>query len=717
MTVQPTAERRWSSGSSRGFVRVELLEREAELAALGSYWVEALAGHGRLVFLGGEGGAGKTSVGFEFARRFSGRARFLVGRCDGGATPRALGPLVDVAEPLGVQAELDNPNLRSGALFPRVRAALGRTPTLLLLEDLHWADEATLDLVRYLGRRMDGLPVLVVATFRDDEVTGTHPLAAVMGDLATAAAVARMQLPLLTVAAVAELARAVDREIDVTALHRSTNGNPFFVTEVLAAGGERLPATVRDAVLARAGRLSAAARRLLDAAAVVGFTAEIAVLGDVSRQASGALDECVDSGVLLDRGTSVAFRHELARQAILHALPPASRVDLHRRVLARLVAAGSRDHRRLALHAVACGDAAAVIRHAPRAAELAARLGSHREAAEHLRTALAHVDAVVGADRADLLERLSYECYLTSEPAEALEARRGAVALHESAGDTRRLGVGQRWLSRLSWFLGLNADAESYAIAAVATLEPLGSSADLAMAYSNVSQLRMMAGTPEEALAWGRRAFDAAREAGDREVEAHALNNMGTAMLRRGDWVEGRARLDQSLDIALADGLEEHAARAWISIGALQAAKRMLADAEQTLPYRGGVLHRAGPGHLVAVHAGVAGRGVARAGPNRRRSRYGGGRTPAPASLAGQPDPSATGDRAGSGTARRSRGGHSTGRGARAGPVHRGATAVAAGGPAAGRGGLDRRADQRHRCPHRRRVGGLRRGLGAMGGR
>ena len=549
---------------------------------MGSFWAEALAGRGRLVFLGGEGGAGKTSVGFEFARRVAGRARFLVGWCDGGATPRALGPLVDVADPLGVQAELDHPNPRSGALFPRVRAALGRSPTLLLLEDLHWADEATLDLVRYLGRRMQGLPVLVVATFRDDEVTGTHPLAAVMGDLATGAAITRMQLPLLSEAAVAELARECDREIDVAALHRSTNGNPFFVTEVLAGGGQTLPATVRDAVLARAGRLSAAARRLVDVAAVVGSTAEIAVVRDVSWQTSAALDECVDNGVLLDRGTSVAFRHALARQAILHALPPASRVDLHQRVLARLVDAGCRDHRRLALHAVACGDAAAVIRHAPRAAELAARLGSHREAVEHLRTALAHGDVVADADRADLLERLSYECYLTSEPAEALEARRRAVALHQAAGDIRRVGVGQRWLSRLSWFLGLNADAETYAIAAVATLEPLGSNADLAMAYSNVSHLRMMAGTPEEALAWGRRAFDAARAAGDREVEAHALNNMGTAMLRRGDWVQGRARLDQSLDIALADGLEEHAARAWISIGTLQAAKRMLADAEQT---------------------------------------------------------------------------------------------------------------------------------------
>jgi DNA-binding CsgD family transcriptional regulator/tetratricopeptide (TPR) repeat protein len=186
------------------------------------------------------------------------------------------------------------------------------------------------------------------------------------------------------------------------------------------------------------------------------------------------------------------------------------------------------------------------------------------------------------AVRAQLLERLSYECYLTGEPLEAFETRLAAVALHEAAGDTRALGGGQRWLSRLAWFLGRSVDAEQYALAAVATLEPLGRGANLAMAYSNVSHLRMMGGTPEETLAWGQRALDEAHAVGDREIEAHALNNMGTALLRRGALVEGRSRLDQSLDIALADGLEEHAARAYVNIGALQTAKRELAEAEQT---------------------------------------------------------------------------------------------------------------------------------------
>jgi DNA-binding CsgD family transcriptional regulator/tetratricopeptide (TPR) repeat protein len=287
--------------------------------------------------------------------------------------------------------------------------------------------------------------------------------------------------------------------------------------------------------------------------------------------------------VLLDRRVSLAFRHDLARQAVLDAVPPAARVELHRRVLARLVASGSRDHRRLAHHAVACGDDAAVLLHAPRAADQAARLGSHREAAEHLRTALQHGDTMPAAARVDVLERLSYECYLISKLVEAVESQRAAVTLREAAGDRRGVGVGQRWLSRYSWYLGVHAEAQRLAEAAVATLEPLGSSGDLAMAYSNLSQLQMLSGLVDGALFWGRRALDEALAAGNREVQAHALNNLGSALLLRGDLVGGLAQLGQSLDIALVDDLEEQATRAWINIGTLQFSKRMLRDAERTL--------------------------------------------------------------------------------------------------------------------------------------
>jgi DNA-binding CsgD family transcriptional regulator/Tfp pilus assembly protein PilF len=143
--------------------------------------------------------------------------------------------------------------------------------------------------------------------------------------------------------------------------------------------------------------------------------------------------------------------------------------------------------------------------------------------------------------------------------------------------------VSQRWLSRLSWFLGQNEDSERYAVAAVATLEPLGPSRDLAMAYSNLAQLRMLADDAAEAMRWGDKAIGLAREVGDRETETHALNNVGTALSAAGDVVEGRARLTRSLDLALTDDAHEHAARAYTNLGAAAVRDRSFTDADRHL--------------------------------------------------------------------------------------------------------------------------------------
>jgi DNA-binding CsgD family transcriptional regulator/tetratricopeptide (TPR) repeat protein len=571
-----------------------LLERDAQLRSLQAGWAEALRSQGRLVFLGAEAGAGKTSVVHALASTTGPAGRTLFGACDATSTPRPLGPLADVAAGLGLERRLGDIGSTQAALFADVRTALGRTTTLLVLEDLHWADEATLDLLRYLARRLAGQPIMIIATYRDDEVTGSHPLATVLGDLAAAPGVTRLTLPALSPEAVGVLARDTQIAVDLTALHRATDGNPFFVTEVLAAGSDRLPVTVRDAVLARAARLSPAGRAVLDAASVIGSGVDIGLLLQVARQPPDALDECVRRGVLIDRTvpggpdriahrTEVAFRHELARDAVRASLLPGARAGLHRRVLDQLLADGGDDHRLLVEHATGCGDSATALAHAPLAAEQAARLGSHREAAELLRIALRHAEHGTPAERADLLERLSYQCYLTDQMPEAIDAQRSAVALHEQSDDRAKVGDAQRWLSRLSWFLGRRRDTEQHAAAAVATLEPLGPSAGLAMAYSNLSQVCMLGGDHAGSLYWGRQAVQLARQLGDRAVEAHALNNIGTTLMRQGKLAEGRAPLAHSLDIALADGLEEHAARAWTNLGSNLVNLRRFADGEQTL--------------------------------------------------------------------------------------------------------------------------------------
>jgi DNA-binding CsgD family transcriptional regulator len=224
------------------------------------------------------------------------------------------------------------------------------------------------------------------------------------------------------------------------------------------------------------------------------------------------------------------------------------------------------DHARLVHHAEAAGDDNAVFEHARAAGEYAAAVGAHREAAAQYARALRFAGAHGNGEVAELLERRSYECYLTDQVEEGLEARRAALAYYQSVGDRIREGDQQRWISRLSWFAGRNDEAESAAEEAIALLEPTGATRELAMAFSNFAQLRMLADDRDAAVKWGERAISLAQQLGDRETLAHALNNVGSVEARRG---LGTSRLEASLAIALDDQLEEHVARAYTNLGSL----------------------------------------------------------------------------------------------------------------------------------------------------
>jgi DNA-binding CsgD family transcriptional regulator/tetratricopeptide (TPR) repeat protein len=515
-----------------------LLEREA--------FLDVLAGpFGRLVLIGGEAGVGKTAL----VRAFTHDRRVLWGACDPLHTPRPLGPLVDI----GLRET--SPPALAATLLDRLRDEPG---TVLVLEDVHWADEGTLDVLRLLGRRIEGVPALAIATFRDDEPA---PLRVVLGELATASGVERIKLPPLSREGVRTLAEP--HGVDADDLHRSTGGNPFYVTEVLSAPGAEIPATVRDAVLARAARLSPPARELLERLAMIPGPADPELI-DASDE---PLDECLLSGMTRLEGTAVAFRHELARLALEHEVPPRRRAALHRQVLERLVARGS-DSARLAHHAEAAGDAGAVLRHAPVAAERAARLGAHREAAAQFARALRWAGDLPLTRQAALLERRSYECYLTDQIDDAIEAREQALALRHELGDGLAEGDARRWLSRLHWFQGRNAEAHRFAAEAVEQLERLPPGRELAMALSNRGQLAMLATDHEGALLWGGRAIALAEKLGEQEIVIHALNNVGSAELEAGR-PEGKAKLERSLAMAKAAGYPEHVARAYCNLVSL----------------------------------------------------------------------------------------------------------------------------------------------------
>jgi DNA-binding CsgD family transcriptional regulator len=566
------ADRVWSDG---------LLERAAELAAL----AEALAAvrgsrDGRLVLIAGEAGIGKTSLLRAFRAAHADLTTFW-GGCDPLFTPRPLAPFLELADAAGgrLAARLARARTPADVLAVLTAELPRRGPALLVIEDLHWADEATLDVVRLLGRRLATLPLAVVLSYRDEHVDRAHPLRIVLGDL-SAPGITRLALGPLSPGAVAALAG--DATVDADALAQRTGGNPFFVTEVLAARGAEMPATVRDAVLGRAARIGPPARRILDAVSIFPPRAELSLLEACVPGYPEGLDECLTSGMLHTEGAAVAFRHEIARNALAGELSPHHRVELHRAALRALGRALPPDPARLAYHAEGAGDREAVLRWAPAAAERAALVGSHREAAKQYARALRQADGLDSARRAQLYERCSYECYLTDQMPEALEARLQALAEHRARGDRVREGDAHRWVSRLRWFLGENEAAEDEAQAALEVLEGLPPGPELAMAYSNMSQLRMLARDCEDAVAWGERAIALAGPLGENETLVHALNNVGAAQYQAGD-IEGLAALERSLDLALASGLEEHAARAYTNIASQAVELRDYARADDVL--------------------------------------------------------------------------------------------------------------------------------------
>ena len=419
--------------SERDDPAVRLLERDSCLASVGGWAAEAQAGDGRLVLVAGEAGVGKSAL---VERLRAGRTadRWTVSACDGLFTPRPLGPLFDIADQVGGGLR-DQCNAGAGRaeLFRALLHQLGLRGVLdvLVVEDVHWADEATLDLLRYLGRRLHRVRALLIATYRDDSLAADDPLRIVLGDLVRQRATRQVTLEPLSVAAVREL--AAGSGLDPAALHRLTGGNPFYVTEVLQAGTAAVPVSARDATLARAAGLPGELRATLDAAALIGNRVEPGLLAAVTGCSPAGIDRLLATGLLVDDGSDLRFRHEIARLVVQDAVAAHRGTGVHRRILAALRDVGCDDDSRMAFHAEAAGDAAAALRHARSAARRAVGLASHREAAAQFQRALRFAGGVGTIERAELYEGLAAELSLLERYEAAADAAERALSSNRSA--------------------------------------------------------------------------------------------------------------------------------------------------------------------------------------------------------------------------------------------------------------------------------------------
>jgi DNA-binding CsgD family transcriptional regulator len=599
----------------------DLLERDAELAALGAAVAAAERGAGAVVLLSGQAGIGKTSVVRAFLRRLRGRVRVLAGGCDDLLTPRVLGPLRDAARavggPLADAAAAGDRDGLLGALLD----VLSGPPTVLVVEDAHWADEATLDVLRHVGRRVADLPAVLVVTYRDDEVGPAHPLRRVLGDL-RGPEVRRLTLGPLSRAAVAQLAGGT--ALTSAPLYALTAGNPFYVTEALAVPDVPVPPTVADAVLARVRRLDPDGQHALEQLAVVPSRTELplarAVLGDLT-----VLADAERGGLLEVTPDAVRFRHELARRAVEDALPGTVRMALHARVLAALQDGAHADLARVVHHAVAAGDDATVAAQAPVVARHACAAGAQRQGAAFYEQALAR-RALLGPDTlADVLEGYAWALYFSDRRPEAADVAAQAVAAREERGDAAALGRVLSALAVQRWTT-LDVDgalaASERAVALLADL-PDGDGRALATALVQHGVVLVNVDRDAEAIA----AFDAAEAAAARSGRDQLAPRIacfrGRARWQSGD-PDGRAEVERSLELARAAGDREqlassHAnlvALSWHQCDPVDAFERRLAAAEAfcaehdfpgyvALLRAYALQHRARRGELAEAEAGL----------------------------------------------------------------------------------------------------------------
>jgi len=538
-----------------------LLERNQHLTLLSEAMALATAGQGRMFLLGGEAGVGKTTLVRRFGESLSG-AKVLIGACDPLPTPLALGPLMDLAPGLGPAFEHLLDGSRSGGdLFAPILSHLAalRDPTLLVFEDMHWADQASLELLTFLGRRAERLPALIVATFREEDLELNRPLAVMLGDLATAPAVRRLGLTPLSRRATEQLAKGAAKDVDE--LYRRTGGNPFFITEVLSDqdSGQDVPPTVRDAVLARVTRRPAEVRWALEAAAAIGVRVGPGLLTRVVEAAGTprwAVDEAVSAGLLERQDGWLVFRHELAAAAIANATPPEQRQLLHGLILGELRQQGAADPATLVRHAEAAGDDTTVLELAPLAAARAAALGAHREAAQLYGKALERARDQPAAVRAELLEHRATERYLSRQVASAIEDHRAAAELLSDAGD--RPGEARN-LIRLAYLSFVDGDLQGSEIAlstATSILEELPPSPELVTAYEAWGRRLFMCHQLGEAEAWAKRAAALAERLGYADLALAARLTAGAAIVLAGD-ESGHTELKRLREVASKRALED----------------------------------------------------------------------------------------------------------------------------------------------------------------
>jgi DNA-binding CsgD family transcriptional regulator/tetratricopeptide (TPR) repeat protein len=551
----------------------ELLERESSLNTLRAAYQQASSGEGHSIFVGGEAGIGKSTLLRVFGDAITMNCRIYKGSCDALFTPRPLAPLYDILWQMNPDAEFVTPDFSDRTrFFLDVIRDLARQPktVVIIFEDIHWADEATFDFIKFLARRIKQLGCLFLLTYRDNEIDAAHPLRQILGQLEPST-FTRIKLEPLSRAAVDQLAAA--KGTHNKDIFRISGGNPFYVHEVLAHYTDGIPQNITDSILAVYNGQSTITQQLWDLLSALPAGISYDVLKQKQPALGVPLDSGLRSGTLVLQDGQLTFKHELYRIAILSAHSPEKVITVNSKILLLFKDDFERRNaiEQIIHHAEPALERLVVAHYAPIAAGQAAAVGAHLQASRlYLKAIEYHNDDSDDINQSQLValyDLYAYECYLTNNFLEAIKYTTRSLEHWQQQKDTEKIGATLRFLSRLYWFAGNTKDAEQYGLAAVETMEALPSSSTKAMAYSNMAQLKMLSDHFDECLHWGNKAITIATQMGNNEILAHALNNVGSVQMQSPATAnQGRALLQESLVIALKHGYQEHVARAYTNL-------------------------------------------------------------------------------------------------------------------------------------------------------
>ena len=613
--------------------------RSEELGVLLSTADAAASGRAALVLVGGEAGVGKSRLVAEAATRLRDAdwlvleggsvalgddglpfgplveaLRSLVRDVDAGRIAAAAGPsLPDLARLVPELAGVvDENRLPTGPadwlqvrIFEGVLRLLGRlgeaTPVLLVIEDLNWADRSTRDLLAFLGRNVRDERLLIVGTYRADELHRRHPLAIWLAEAERQPRVERIHLARFgrdeLVALLTAIAGAPPAPGLVESIARRSDGNAFFAEELAAAAEEagqrreRLPETLRGILLVRLSGRSETAARLVEIAAVAGRQVDHDVLAEVcglsELEMGTSLREAIDAQLLVvDLDETVEryrFRHALVQEAAYDELLPSERRSLHaayaRAIEARPAGGGAAAASRLvelAHHWTAAHDPARAVRAAIAAGDASRAVCAFAESARQYEHAVELWDSVPAAGRptdrdlADVCDAASAAATLVGDGSRAVDLARRALELVDGApdsdGDRERRARARERLGLASWLAGDTATSIRLLEEAVDLFEGTPASTDQARVLAGLAANLMLAGRSSESVPFAERAVEHARAIGAPIIESRALSVLGVDSAALGDIAGGTELLRQSLAIATAAGDPTEIARGHVNL-------------------------------------------------------------------------------------------------------------------------------------------------------